>query len=112
MIRRPPRSTLFPYTTFFRSLHDLGAAIVVIEFARDAPPRPVEQRRDRIAQRGLPAVAYVQRTGGIGRDELDVHGPALPGVAPSVAVAGRQHRLEHAGELGFGEEEVDEPRSR
>src|SRR3989449_11435858 len=24
MIRRPPRSTLFPYTTLFRSLHDLG----------------------------------------------------------------------------------------
>src|SRR2546430_3206185 len=25
MIRRPPRSTLFPYTTLFRSLLDLGA---------------------------------------------------------------------------------------
>src|SRR3989454_243274 len=24
MIRRPPRSTLFPYTTLFRSLHDMG----------------------------------------------------------------------------------------
>src|SRR3712207_7805292 len=24
MIRRPPRSTLFPYTTLFRSLHDYG----------------------------------------------------------------------------------------
>src|SRR3989442_2774739 len=24
MIRRPPRSTLFPYTTLFRSLHILG----------------------------------------------------------------------------------------
>src|SRR2546429_9878991 len=27
MIRRPPRSTLFPYTTLFRSLH-AGAAVV------------------------------------------------------------------------------------
>src|SRR3989441_2913170 len=25
MIRRPPRSTLFPYTTLFRSLHGLGS---------------------------------------------------------------------------------------
>src|SRR5256885_12791447 len=25
MIRRPPRSTLFPYTTLFRSLHDASA---------------------------------------------------------------------------------------
>src|SRR3989475_1217962 len=24
MIRRPPRSTLFPYTTLFRSVHDFG----------------------------------------------------------------------------------------
>src|SRR2546430_17312606 len=24
MIRRPPRSTLFPYTTLFRSQHDVG----------------------------------------------------------------------------------------
>src|SRR5256885_12711200 len=31
MIRRPPRSTLFPYTTLFRSLH--GAV-------RDGEPRP------------------------------------------------------------------------
>src|SRR3712207_8543162 len=27
MIRRPPRSTLFPYTTLFRSGADFGAAI-------------------------------------------------------------------------------------
>src|SRR2546430_5398959 len=26
MIRRPPRSTLFPYTTLFRSFHRLAAA--------------------------------------------------------------------------------------
>src|SRR5258708_27873167 len=26
MIRRPPRSTLFPYTTLFRSPHDAAAA--------------------------------------------------------------------------------------
>src|SRR2546422_6378186 len=26
MIRRPPRSTLFPYTTLFRSLFDIGIA--------------------------------------------------------------------------------------
>src|SRR5437899_5439203 len=26
MIRRPPRSTLFPYTTLFRSVHEMGLA--------------------------------------------------------------------------------------
>src|SRR2546422_6174633 len=34
MIRRPPRSTLFPYTTLFRSLHSLTAAV-----ASDPPVR-------------------------------------------------------------------------
>src|SRR3712207_9555222 len=27
MIRRPPRSTLFPYTTLFRSIHAQGSAL-------------------------------------------------------------------------------------
>src|SRR5256886_9644524 len=37
MIRRPPRSTLFPYTTLFRSLDDLalGAVRQAVEAARD-----------------------------------------------------------------------------
>src|SRR3712207_9089864 len=30
MIRRPPRSTLFPYTTLFRSLRRLGADILIV----------------------------------------------------------------------------------
>src|SRR2546426_4503229 len=38
MIRRPPRSTLFPYTTLFRSIDD-NAAIV-----HRAPQRPRCQR--------------------------------------------------------------------
>src|SRR3712207_8359657 len=29
MIRRPPRSTLFPYTTLFRSVSDEGSAVRV-----------------------------------------------------------------------------------
>src|SRR5947208_7786939 len=35
MIRRPPRSTLFPYTTLFRSeiLHEIGFAIQRAHFA-------------------------------------------------------------------------------
>src|ERR1051325_12100205 len=43
MIRRPPRSTLFPYTTLFRSLHP-GFAVPVrkeLDFFRQAE-RPLE----------------------------------------------------------------------
>src|SRR2546426_8706697 len=36
MIRRPPRSTLFPYTTLFRSM----AAAVGLLLALDGAPRP------------------------------------------------------------------------
>src|SRR3712207_7994083 len=36
MIRRPPRSTLFPYTTLFRSVHDLlGGLDVLLGQLRD-----------------------------------------------------------------------------
>src|SRR3712207_8702956 len=36
MIRRPPRSTLFPYTTLFRSVHEITVA---------PPPRPAARAR-------------------------------------------------------------------
>src|SRR3712207_8687732 len=36
MIRRPPRSTLFPYTTLFRSLRDAAAGDRVDELVRRA----------------------------------------------------------------------------
>src|SRR5256885_11788543 len=38
MIRRPPRSTLFPYTTLFRSLAVITATMVLVSAAHaDAP---------------------------------------------------------------------------
>src|SRR2546430_9569220 len=42
MIRRPPRSTLFPYTTLFRSIHDDAAALDLDR----------ERREDRMRRRG------------------------------------------------------------
>src|SRR2546428_6377841 len=48
MIRRPPRSTLFPYTTLFRSIaeisrmgHDAGA-LVLVDGAQAAPKMPLD----------------------------------------------------------------------
>src|SRR5688572_32457987 len=35
MIRRPPRSTLFPYTTLFRSVVGAGVSLLRLNFARD-----------------------------------------------------------------------------
>src|SRR2546426_8066912 len=46
MIRRPPRSTLFPYTTLFRSVLDRVGALRVEEGGEDGPAgeRPERER--------------------------------------------------------------------
>src|SRR2546422_1558853 len=44
MIRRPPRSTLFPYTTLFRSLnrlHPLLICLGVVRFRHRTAPFPI-----------------------------------------------------------------------
>src|SRR3712207_7484687 len=38
MIRRPPRSTLFPYTTLFRSLHGAQLWVALPDAAREVAP--------------------------------------------------------------------------
>src|SRR2546422_5881505 len=43
MIRRPPRSTLFPYTTLFRSLAQVKAGVQVGEVEH---PEPVKAGRE------------------------------------------------------------------
>src|SRR6478752_7682290 len=50
MIRRPPRSTLFPYTTLFRS----GGGV-------EGPPRPADP--DERAVRGRPVGGVLRRRG-------------------------------------------------
>src|SRR6478736_8011457 len=42
MIRRPPRSTLFPYTTLFRSSRSVRRPWVSNWFGEPSRPRPVE----------------------------------------------------------------------
>src|SRR5690349_23399373 len=60
MTRRPPRSTLFPYTTLFRSRPDHGRAPVV-DPARERRPEELPRARDAAAvdhqPRGDPGIA-------------------------------------------------------
>src|SRR2546426_7543514 len=66
MIRRPPRSTLFPYTTLFRSSHLLGRA---------DSDSPEDQRRSKnrnpavLHGPGPLAVATMRRSAFAGRSE-------------------------------------------
>src|SRR3712207_7212793 len=65
MIRRPPRSTLFPYTTLFRSqLGALAAERVAGEAARDLQPRVV-----RVTGHGVELPAHLRDPPGV-RDVL------------------------------------------
>src|SRR2546422_7785227 len=52
MIRRPPRSTLFPYTTLFRSLADFSTSFQELVDALSATLSS-EEKFDRFAQRVL-----------------------------------------------------------
>src|SRR5258707_8637589 len=48
MIRRPPRSTLFPYTTLFRSANLLAVHLI----RHVSAPRRLERGRDGVLPRG------------------------------------------------------------
>src|SRR3712207_7533069 len=62
MIRRPPRSTLFPYTTLFRSV-DLGADAAIADLAVHLVGEIHRRRAARVAQHRRP----VGRVGHVGR---------------------------------------------
>src|SRR3712207_8238768 len=72
MIRRPPRSTLFPYTTLFRSQHRVQV-LASAEVSRQGPP--ILQVADAVLHadqlRGVsPAFGLVRR--GDGRKDRDL----------------------------------------
>src|SRR5260370_10028909 len=67
MIRRPPRSTLFPYTTLFRSLRALAG------HERAAAERAVLAGDEELAGRHLWVADLAGRTRGAVRDRSEEH---------------------------------------
>src|SRR2546425_6062796 len=58
MIRRPPRSTLFPYTTLFRSLSHRSAGIPAASHPRSGVARhPTERSEEHTSE--LQSLAYL-----------------------------------------------------
>src|SRR2546430_11237911 len=53
MIRRPPRSTLFPYTTLFRSLEELAARSGGRLRLHVIDPQPFSEEEDRASELGV-----------------------------------------------------------
>src|SRR5258705_7061361 len=56
MIRRPPRSTLFPYTTLFRSVRRLG--VLLVQLGRDAHAGDHDQDAEGVADPAPAALAH------------------------------------------------------
>src|SRR2546426_11860525 len=74
MIRRPPRSTLFPYTTLFRSLGEYGRSLALLGEA-EALARALDDRARLV--RGLAGMANGLRITG-NHDSAIAAGPPAP----------------------------------
>src|SRR3712207_7207340 len=85
MIRRPPRSTLFPYTTLFRS-DDVGARHH--DLAGDGVAQ-LEHRVDHVALAGLDDAALLGHVDQLAQLDLGGERP----VAEAAAEIGRAHGL-------------------
>src|ERR1051326_9320858 len=71
MIRRPPRSTLFPYTTLFRSeitLPDDGIFTIAVALGRSYQSRSEEHTSELQSHSFISyAVFFLKKTGGVPR---------------------------------------------
>src|SRR2546423_7780418 len=83
MIRRPPRSTLFPYTTLFRSpRHGMGEDLAAVDAGISGLGRPCHQRPGRlpVGRSDLGALALCERNRG-GRQRSEEHTSELQSLA-------------------------------
>src|ERR1051326_9345925 len=77
MIRRPPRSTLFPYTTLFRSRHerDVGAGQNVLVRGLKAEERSEEHTSELQSHSFISYAVFCLKKQNT--DEVSAHTPAL-----------------------------------
>src|SRR5947209_19285356 len=94
MTRRPPRSTLFPYTTLFRS------------FSFGVESEAVNPAKLRLRGRAsVPAESLLPRPREVVDDarlDVDLADAVVPGIRQVDVAAGRDREAVHAVELGLG----------
>src|SRR2546422_10173008 len=94
MIRRPPRSTLFPYTTLFRSRRDREghgrSASGGARCGRDAPPRRDREELPARIQTAPQRLDLGNRAAALGREVLTRVSPARGSPARRAQRRGRR----------------------
>src|SRR2546430_11946842 len=106
MIRRPPRSTLFPYTTLFRSHHDARDREHLLLAPRERLARLIQsltQGREVVEHLVEPPAAERRRTVGHGREaqlEVLTHGQARKNPPALRAEADPEHPHRGRGKPG------------
>src|SRR3712207_8033121 len=91
MIRRPPRSTLFPYTTLFRSAPNVAIIFVPARFAPDAVYEAVDNGVPFVVciTEGIPVADMVPVYAHVRRAGARLLGPNCPGlITPGEAKVG------------------------
>src|SRR2546425_1530326 len=91
MIRRPPRSTLFPYTTLFRSLGVDDLLAVGAGRAADGPARVAHD--EALADERLAAL-HADPVGGGDEDRVRVGGRHAENVRHRLALRSEEHTSE------------------
>ncbi|OIQ71401.1 hypothetical protein GALL_469800 [mine drainage metagenome] len=94
-----------------RQVLNLHPGIVVVELALHRPPLSGQDGGDGVSQRSLPAMADMQRTGGIGGDELHQQRPPRTDSGMAVRRCGLFDFGDHALHHPRLQMQVDEPRS-
>src|SRR2546430_9079434 len=102
MIRRPPRSTLFPYTTLFRSLlvnaafgGQLGPPNLWVVLLGTYGFRSEEHTSELQSQPNLVCRLLLEKTTGTPRQRSTLHDPCGPG--RPIATCHRPHDVSRAG---------------
>src|SRR5256885_12580360 len=88
MIRRPPRSTLFPYTTLFRSARNIGCTQGDRSRGRSPPPKGGASDREGGLGRGPGKRRTIPAAG------IAVRGPAACAPVPLCAQRSEEHTSE------------------
>src|SRR2546422_253874 len=100
MIRRPPRSTLFPYTTLFRSLEDRGPARCVGQERAQPLEQTVREPRVLGGRVDLMAPERLERGDGVADVRREVRQPEVERVAAHV----RQDSMGGGSRMELGDE--------